>query len=93
MRFGGRYLIDFEIDKTLHYLKQVFDFEFIRGNQHKPYNNLNSAIITESNAQMIFGDDDPIGKELVFGSQHTIAISGVIKDLPSNSSFEIGSLG
>ncbi len=69
---------------------EMFDFEFIRGNQNMPFDNINSAIITESNARMLFGEDDPIGKELILRGREQIVITGVIADLPSNSSFETG---
>ncbi len=68
---------------------QMFDVEFVRGNRNKPFNNLYSAIITQSAAEKLFGNEDPMGKELILSWGNTsIYVTGVIKDFPANSSME-----
>ena len=87
-------------NKTGYYIKNIasadddffhiFDVPFLKGNPEIPFENLNSCVITEQYADMIFGNEDPIGKELILFGFLQIVITGVIEDLPSNSSFETG---
>jgi len=66
---------------------EMFDTEFIYGNAKIPFQNLNSAIITESLAEKVFGKINPVGKELLLMGNFPIIVTGVIRDFPANSSF------
>ncbi len=62
----------------------MFDWEIIRGDTSAltlPY----SAVITESTAKKYFGNEDPIGKELILWGEHSCEVRGVMKDIPENS--------
>lgn len=69
----------------------LFHYDFVSGNSQafnaSPFN----LIITESKAKKYFGTTDVIGKVI---RKDTIALTvqGVIKDIPSNSSFQIDML-
>lgn len=72
---------------------EMFDAQFIKGNKNQPFNSLNSAVLTESNAQSLFGHEDPLGKELILrrmGNKYPLVVSAIIKDFPSNSSMDAG---
>ncbi len=69
---------------------EMFDVEFVKGNKYRPFDNINSVILTESNAHMLFGNDDPIGKELTLRNRFPLVVSAIIKDFPGNSSFDPG---
>jgi len=71
---------------------QVFTIPFVSGNSEKPFININSGVITESNAKKIFGKENPIGKEILVGNMVPVTITGVIKDFPDNSSISTGLL-
>ena len=66
---------------------QVFTIPFVTGNSSSPFNNLNSAVITESTAKELFGTENPLGKEMLVFNRIPAIISGIIKDFPDNSSF------
>ncbi|MEI9920984.1 MAG: ABC transporter permease [Bacteroidota bacterium] len=69
-------------------LLDVLDVQFVKGNPHKALNDRNTIVITESIAKKYFGDDeDPIGKSLILNDNKSkvYAITGVVKDFPSNS--------
>ena len=67
-------------------LTDIFSFEFIYGNNPKPLENPETAIVTKSFAQKAWGNIDPIGKILkVTGTTYTV--TGVYRDLPVNSVF------
>lgn len=64
---------------------EIFDLEMVKG--VAMLNDAWKCIISESKAYEIFGDEDPIGKILRVneGMQHEV--TGIFKDLPSNSHF------
>jgi putative ABC transport system permease protein len=70
----------------------VFTVPFVSGNSQKPFVNINSGVITESNARKIFGKENPVGKEILVGNMVPVTITGVIKDFPDYSSISAGLL-
>jgi putative ABC transport system permease protein len=68
---------------------EMFDIKLVKGNKERPFDNLNSVVITESAANYLFGDEDPMGKELILSwKSASIFVTGVIEDFPANSSME-----
>jgi putative ABC transport system permease protein len=66
---------------------KMFDFEFILGNANEAIKSPDEIIITLSLAKKYFGDENPIGKVLLFENIKNFRVGGVIKDKPSNSHF------
>ncbi len=65
---------------------EVFDFPFISGDPVTALSNLNSVVITEDVAKMFFGNEDPMGKTLLFLDKNIPAtVTGVLKNIPENS--------
>ncbi len=68
----------------------VFTFPLIEGNADALLDP-NSTIISERYAIKYFGDQDPIGQEIVYSitpdEKVTLIVQGVVQDLPSNASF------
>lgn len=72
---------------------QVFDFELKAGNPSSCLEGLNALVITEQTAIKYFGQENPMGKILLFENERTpFVITGVLKDLPSQSSFQFDML-
>ncbi len=46
-----------------------------------------SILISESTAESLFGNSDPMGQVMEVDNELTVKVSGIYKDLPSNSSF------
>lgn len=67
-------------------LFSVFDFPLINGNQRKPFPDDASVVISRSVAQRYFGTENPVGKQIVMGHDELFNVSGVIDDMPDNSS-------
>lgn len=74
---------------------EVIDFELTKGNREKFFENHNSMVISETGAQRMFGDQDPIGEVITVkhnfatrGREIDVEITGVYKDFPSNSHFK-----
>jgi putative ABC transport system permease protein len=64
---------------------EVFSFPLIKGDRKKALSDPTSIILTESMAQKYFHDEDPIGKSLTDNGQMSYRVTGVIKDVPTNS--------
>ncbi|HTN36978.1 MAG TPA: ABC transporter permease, partial [Arachidicoccus sp.] len=67
-------------------LFSMFDFKLIKGDTANPFPQYNSIVLTESTAKKYFGDEDPIGKIISADTKTNLIVSGVIKDIPKNSS-------
>lgn len=67
---------------------RIFDFPFIAGDSKLPFPNLHSVVISESIAKKYFGDTDPIGKMLQINKADNFQVSGIIQDMPGNSSLQ-----
>ena len=68
-------------------LFNVFDFTLISGNSALALKDKNSMVITESLAKKYFNNDDPVGKTLRLNNLIDLKITGIIKEMPSNSHF------
>lgn len=64
----------------------MLSFPLIRGNAANPFTGNNSVVISESTAKKYFGNDDPIGKVLTTGDTTIFKVTGVMRDIPANSS-------
>jgi putative ABC transport system permease protein len=62
----------------------IFDFHFVKGIPDKIFDDPFSIILTESMAQKYFGNDDPVGKELMVENK-LFNVKGVISDFPKNA--------
>ncbi|MDH5380907.1 MAG: ABC transporter permease [Cyclobacteriaceae bacterium] len=67
---------------------EMFEFPLISGDRSLILDEPYSIVITESLAQSFFRDEDPIGKMIRLNDQEDLKVTGVLKDLPGNSSFE-----
>jgi putative ABC transport system permease protein len=52
-----------------------------------------NLFLSESMAQTIFGQEEPIGKTLVFRKRYTYTIQGIFKDIPENSHLRFDAVG
>lgn len=66
---------------------QVFTVPFIQGDPENPLPDLHSVVLTESGAQTLFGDENPMGQNVQLRS-YTLTVTGVIEDFPDNSSIQ-----
>jgi len=93
--WGRDFLIKYEdkklIEQNLYRVDSsffdVFTFSFLRGDAKTAFKDINSIVITRSTAKKYFGDEDAVGKVLSVDDLGDMMVSGVIKDVPSNSHF------
>ena len=66
----------------------MFDISLIMGDKHNPLPDDLSLIISESKAKTFFGNEDPIGKVLKTPHDFSFTVSGVMRNIPENSSVQ-----
>ena len=72
----------------------VFDFNLIKGDVEKSLVEPRSLVLSESYVQKYFGQENPLGKELLIGAEEVAyKITGVIEDCPANSHIQFDMLG
>ena len=68
---------------------KVFNFPVLIGNGSTALSGFQDIVLSETTAKAIFGDSDPIGKELKIGRGEDVefyTVTAVVKDCPKNSS-------
>jgi putative ABC transport system permease protein len=67
----------------------IFTVPFLQGSKEKAFELLHSVVISEKMAKKFFGDaKEVIGKTLRMDNQELFTVSGIIKDLPENSTLQ-----
>lgn len=66
----------------------IFSFAFIKGDPQTALTDPRSIVLTESTARKLFSDQDPMGKSVVFSfrDEKPLTVTGIVKDVPHNSS-------
>lgn len=67
----------------------MFEFPLVRGEASQVLNEPFAIVITESTAKALFGNEDPINKVIRVDDKDDLKVTGVIKDVPKNSSFQL----
>ena len=71
----------------------MFSFPLLQGDINTAINYPHSIIVTEKAAKRLFGDEDPMGKTLLYDFKYPVTVTGVMKDLPNNTRFDFEILG
>lgn len=67
---------------------ELFTFEFEQGQPATALDQPNAVVLTRSTAQRYFRDENPIGKSLLLEGSTSVQVTGVIEDVPANSSLQ-----
>jgi putative ABC transport system permease protein len=70
----------------------MFEFPLLQGNAKQVLAEPYSIVITESTAKALFGNEDPMGKMVRLDNKDELKVTGILKDVPSNSSFQFDAL-
>lgn len=63
----------------------LFTFPMIKGNPSTALQEPNTVVISESMEKKFFGQEDGLNKTLIFADTLNLQVTGVMKDIPSNS--------
>jgi len=67
---------------------EIFSFDFLTGDNHSSLNEKYNVVLSKDRALKYFGKTDAIGEELTIyygGKNHLFTVSGVVEDIPRNS--------
>jgi putative ABC transport system permease protein len=64
----------------------IYAYQFILGNPKIALNDPHSVILTETTAKTLFGTADVLNRSVRYQDRYNLKVTGIIKDLPSNSS-------
>ena len=67
---------------------KIFQYPLLEGNANTVLNDPYSIVLTESMAKALFGQEDPINKSVRFDNKNDLKVTGILKDLPANSTFQ-----
>jgi len=71
---------------------KMFRFDFVSGNREDVMKDPFSIILTQTTAKALFGNVDPVNKIVKLDNTYNLKVTGVLKDLPANSSFQFAYL-
>jgi putative ABC transport system permease protein len=66
----------------------LFSFPLLQGNARTALNGVNSIVLTKQLAIKLFGKEDAVGKTLRIDRDDNVTVTGVMEDLPNNTSFK-----
>ncbi|MCW5910363.1 MAG: ABC transporter permease [Cyclobacteriaceae bacterium] len=67
---------------------EMFEFPLATGNAMQVLDEPPSIVITESTAKSLFGDEDPINQVIRLDNEYDLKVTGILKDIPGNSTFQ-----
>ena len=71
---------------------EMFEFPMISGSPRQSLEQPNSIVITESVARALFGEKDAMGQVIRLDNQDELQVTGILRDVPTNSSFQFDCL-
>ncbi len=66
----------------------VFTFPLIAGNPSSVLSSPDGIVLSEESAKRIFGDINPIGQSILWGNKHNLRVTGIMENMPANSSIQ-----
>jgi putative ABC transport system permease protein len=67
---------------------KAFQYQLLKGNPEQVLREPYSIVLTASSAKALFGDEDPVNKTVRIDNLHDLSVTGVMKDIPANSSLQ-----
>lgn len=86
VRYGDKLFYESRIRFVDADFLSIFSFKLLRGEAETALSEPYSIVLTESAATKYFGTDDPIGKRLMLNNDFDVVATGVMEDIPDNSS-------
>ncbi len=93
--WGNEHLLsygDTRFTKFGHYVSddflRMFRFPLLKGDPEKALGDPYTVLISQSTASALFGSEDPINKVIRVDDTHDVTVTGILKDIPDNSTFQ-----
>lgn len=93
--FGGDQLFEYQnkrFNEQSVYVDSNFfkllDFKLLEGNPEHPFTNNRSIVLDQTTAKKYFGDEPAMGKVLTIKDGNNYTVTGIMEDMPRNSSWQ-----
>ena len=87
IRYGETRMMKDGLYVSEEYL-EMFEFPLLYGDKESVLDEPKSIILTESTARALFGEEDPMNKIVKVSDAYDLTVTGILKDLPGNSTFQ-----
>lgn len=64
----------------------MFSFDLIQGHPDQALKDPHHIVLTQSTAQALFGQEDPMGKVILVDHATAVTVTGIVRDVPTQSS-------
>lgn len=71
---------------------RIFQYPLLRGNAGNSLKDPYSIVLTQATAKSLFGREDPMNKMVRIDNNHDLKVTGLLKDLPGNSTLKFNYL-
>lgn len=85
VKYGDKLFLENDFYAADSTFFDVFSYEMVQGDARTALADPYTVVITESMARKYFGNEDPVGKSLLVNNVRDYTVTGVMKDVPSNS--------
>ncbi len=69
----------------------IFSYQFVAGNAERTFQNKKSIVLTQSLAERLFGNQDPLSQTLLINKKESYKVTGIIENLPESSTYTFDS--
>jgi len=76
-----------------HSILEIFGIDLVQGDPTTALTAPRSLVMSETAAKKYFGNEDPVGKTVEFGTARDYQVTGVFQDIPDNTHFNFEVLG
>ena len=89
MRRGDKAFYESDVQGVDSTFFTMFSFPLLKGDPVRVLKDPQSIVLSEETARKYFGREDPIGKELKVDNKTVFTVTGVMKNMPANSSIRL----
>lgn len=86
--YGDKIFVSDEGRFTDPALFSMFDFKLVQGDATNPFPGNNSVVLTERTAKKYFGEKPALGQVITTEDKTNLTVTGIIKDIPENSTIK-----
>lgn len=87
LRNGDKAFYETEVVAVDQEYLDMFGIKFLQGDPAKALIDPHTIVLTKEMAEKYFGDENPVGQTLSLNNQYEMKVTGIIEDLPHNTSF------
>lgn len=93
IRFGENIFKEENFVWADHSILDIFDINLVQGDPKTALMAPKSLVMSQTAAKKYFGNADPVGQIVEFGTARDYKVTGVYKDIPNNTHFDFDVLG